>query len=72
MAFPLFLAFEDEGFRFMGGEMGDATGEDGWADCVAGVVSTSTIATEEDPIIFDGEDIGDFSSGEFGPLDNVY
>ena len=31
-AFPLGLAFEDEGFEFEGGEIGDAIGEVGWAD----------------------------------------
>ena len=29
LRFPLFLALEDEDFGFVGGEMGDATGEDG-------------------------------------------
>ena len=68
---PFVFAIEDKGFGFVGGEMGDATGEDGWANYFVGVVATPTIATEGDPIIFDGDDRGDFDNGEFGPLGNV-
>ena len=42
------MAFKDEGFRFVGGEMGDATGEDGWVDCFAGVAVVPTVATNRE------------------------
>ena len=51
--------------------MRDATGEDGWADCFAGVVAAPAVATDGDPIVFDGEDKADFGSKELEPLGSV-
>ena len=50
--------------------MGDATREEGWTDYFAGVVATFAGA-ERDPIVFDGEERGDFGNGELGPLGKV-
>ena len=67
-AFPLSLAFEDEGFGF---EIRIATGKVGWSDGFTGVVSTPAIATEGDPFNFTGEPREDFDNGELGPLGRV-
>ena len=48
-----------------------ATGEDGWAEGFASVVSARVVVTEGDPIDLVREPIGDFSNGELGPLGRV-
>ena len=58
--FPLSLAFEEEGFRSEGGEIGVATGDDGWPDDFVAV------ATEGEPISLAGEPSGDFNNGDWG------
>ena len=70
-AFPLSLAFEDEGFGFKGSEIGDATGEVGWADGFASVVSAPAIATTEDLFDLAEEPKGDFGHVELGLLGRV-
>ena len=54
----------------MGGEDGVATGGP-LVCCLASVVVALDIVVEGDPIVFDGEDKGDFCSEELGPLGNV-
>ena len=65
------LTFKDKGFRFKGGEMGVATGDVGWANGFAGVVSALVVATEGDPFDLVREPRGDFDNGELGPLGRV-
>ena len=55
----------------MEGENGDVTGVYGWANCFASVEATLAITIEGDSFDFDGEERGDFSKGELGPLGKV-
>ena len=63
--FPLSLPFEEEGFGLEGGEMGVATGEDGWAD------DFTVVAIEGEPTGLTREPKGDFGNGELGTLGKV-
>ena len=65
------LAFEEEGFRFSGGDEGVVTRDEGWASCLDGVVATPKVAPDEDPTVFYGDERGDLGKGELGPLESV-
>ena len=65
------MVFKVEGFGFEGGEIGNAIGDDGWVNGLAGVVSGPIIAIEGDPFDFDGDPKEDFDNCELGPLDKV-
>ena len=62
--FLLFLEFDEEGFGFFGAEESVATGDEGWASCLVGVATSPEVTTDEDPIVFDGEEIGDLGECE--------
>ena len=65
-----FLSLEADGFGLVAGDEGVAT----WGDlvcCLAGVAAAPDVVAEGDPIIFDGEERGDFGNGELGPLEKV-
>ena len=64
MTFPFFLSFEAEGFGFKGGDEGVAIGDD-----LTGYLVSVT--ADRDPIVFDGEESGDFSNRELGPLGSI-
>ena len=66
-----FLAFEVEGFELWGGGEAVATGDDGWACCLASVTTALEVTPDVDLIVFEGDESGDFSRGELGPLRSV-
>ena len=73
IAFPLSLAFEDDGFGF-GGVMRDVViGEADWAAGFSVVASGPDVAIDGDPFGFNGEGGGsDFGTSESGPLGKVF
>ena len=71
MAFHFFLDLEGDGFGFFGGDDSVAIGEGNWTSCLAGDAVTPEVATDRDPIIFDGEQNGNLGRTEFGWLGNV-
>ena len=70
MTFPFFLSRVAKGFGLVGGEDDVATGG-ALVCCLAGVAAAPNVAAEGDPIVFQGEDKGDFGNGELGPLGSV-
>ena len=71
MTFPFFLAFEDECFGLWGGDEGVATGDEGWAGYLAGVVAVPEVALDRDPTIFDGDDRCDLGRGDLDPFGSI-
>ena len=61
--FLFFLDLDDNGFRFFGGEGSVATGEGGWSGCLVRNATTSEVAIEREPIVFE---IGNLGRGELG------
>ena len=51
----------------MGCDEGIAIG-DNWAGYLGGVTKAPKVATDGDPIVFDGEESGDFGNGELSPF----
>ena len=56
-----FLAFEEEGFGLWGGGKGVATGDEGWAGCLASVTTAPDVAPDGDPTVFNDDDRGDLA-----------
>ena len=69
--FLFFLDFEEEGFGLFGGEDGVATGEENWSGCLVGDATTPKVATDGEPITFDGEERGDLDRGDLGWLGSI-
>ena len=65
------MAFKEDGFGLWGRGEAIATGDEGWVGCFAGVATTPEVAPDEDPIVFKGDERGDFDRGELGPLGSV-
>ena len=64
------MSLEVAGFRLVGGEV-DVAIEGALVYCLADVVVAPNLVAEGDPIVFDGEERGDFGNGDVGPLGRV-
>ena len=72
IAFPLSLAFEDDGFGFRGAVRDVAIGEVGWTVGFSIVALGPNVPRDGDPFGFNSErGGGDFGTDELGPLGKV-